>query len=233
MSKSEANPNDQSPKQSAARWLVIRRGGSRCCFVGAFVLALAAGGCDPAGSGEGLSAQLDKAKRENVKLREQAAGLQQDLKARDEHIVRLQGLGGKRMALLFTVAKIKLGRTSGVNLDQAPGDDGVRVYLKTIDRDGHAVKAAGDVTVQLFDLAAGAPRNLLERHDFPAADAAKHFSGGFLMNQYRFDCPFKSGPPKRPELTVRVTFTDYLTGQTFTAQKVIDLALPAATTQPK
>ena len=51
-------------------------------------------------------------------------------------------------------------------------DDGVRVYLKCIDRDGHSLKAAGDVTIQLFDLADDAKENLLARYEFPVADAA-------------------------------------------------------------
>ena len=37
--------------------------------------------------------------------------------------------------------------------------------------------------------------------------------------------------PKPPDVTVRVTFIDYLTGKTFTAQKVCRIDLPA-TTQP-
>jgi hypothetical protein len=105
------------------------------------------------------------------------------------------------------------------------------VYLKPIDRDGHTLKAAGAVTVQLFDLSEGAARNLLERHDFSVAQAAGHWSG-FLASHYRFDCRWKAGPPTAKELTVRVTFTDYLTGRTFTAQKVVTIDPPTPGTQP-
>jgi len=202
-------------------------------WLAAALLTVAAGGCDPGASTEGLADRLEAARKENVELREKVTRLEADLKARDEQITRLQGLGGKRTDLLFTVASIRLGRTSGVDTDGKPGDDGVRVYLKCIDRDGHAIKAAGDVTIQLFDLSTEAKENLLARYDFSTADAAKHFSGGLLMNQYKFDCPWKTAPPPRADITIRATFTEYLTGKTFTTQKPITLNLPAATTQPR
>ena len=193
--------------------------------------AAAADGCDPATSPQTLATQLAEARKQTADLYKQVKALEQDVSARDEHIARLQGLGDKRMDLLFIVADIKLGRTSGVNLDKTPGDDGVRVYLKPIDRNGHTLKAAGAVTIQLFDLSEGAAKNLLERHDFPVEQAAEHWSS-FLASHYRFDCPWTAGPPKAKELTVRVTFTDYLTGKTFTAQKVITIDLPTPATQP-
>ena len=192
----------------------------------AALLAVAAGGCGPGASTEGLADRLEASRKENVQLRQKVERLEGDVKARDEQIARLRGLGGKRAELLFTVASIRLGRTSGVDTDGKPGDDGVRVYLKCVDRDGDALKAAGDVTIQLFDLSTEAKENLLARYDFSAADAARHFSGGLLMNQYKFDCPWKSAPPPRADITLRATFTEYLTGKTFTTQKPVTLNLP-------
>ncbi len=199
----------------------------------AWLLLLSAGaaGCNH-NQVDALTRELKQARSQNADLREEARRLRQELKARDEHVARLQHLGEKRLELLFRVTGLKLGRTGGVDLDDTPGDDAVRVYLRPIDRDGHALKAAGSVSIQLFDLAAEPDRNLIARYDFPVEQIAKHWHGGLLTYHYRFDCPWKSGPPRRPEVTVRATFTDYLTGQAFTAQKLITVRLPAAATAP-
>ena len=191
-------------------------------------LALAAAGCNGLGGPKGPHGQLRQFRQDNEKLRGQVARLEQDLRARDDHIRDLQALGDKRLEKLFHVADIKLGRTGGLDLDKAAGDDAVRVYIKPIDRDGHAIKAAGAATVQLFDLAAAPQKNLLVEYKFSVDEMAKHWSASFMTYHYRLDCPWKSGPPSNPDLTVRVTFHDYLTGKTFTAQKLITVALPAS-----
>ncbi len=151
-----------------------------------------------------------------------------ELLARQKQIQTLQGLGEKRLGLLFCVTDIKLGKyTAGVDLDDRPGHDGVRVYLTPIDADGHAIKAAGAVKIQLFDLAAKTGENLVSACDFPVDKIAERWSAGFMTYHYRFECRWKT-PPKHDEITVRVEFTDYLTGKTFTAQKVCKIRLPAS-----
>jgi len=122
------------------------------------------------------------------------------------------------MDKLFTVERIELGRyTAGVDLDKKPGDDGVRVYLQPIDRGGDLVKAAGSISVQLFDLSRP-EKNLIGRCDVPADAAGKLWFGGLGRSHYRFDVRWTT-PPAAPEVTVRASFTDLLTGKTFTAQK--------------
>jgi hypothetical protein len=195
------------------------------------LLSAGAAGCNH-NQVDALARELKQARSQNAELREEARGLRQQLKARDDQVARLQALGDKRLELLFRVAGLKLGRTGGVDLDDRPGDDAVRVYLRPIDRDGHALKAAGSVRIQLFDLGAEGGGNLIARYDFPVEQIASHWHGGLLTYHYRFDCPWTSAPPKRPEVTVHVTFTDYLTGRAFTAQKLVTVQLPAPATAP-
>jgi hypothetical protein len=195
----------------------------------AFWLALAA--ASAAGCVDDRLVQADAEVRqyreENAKLKADVRSRQQVIAEQQEQIRTLQALGEKRLDLLFHVSAIKLGRyTAGVDLDGKDGDDGVRVYLQPVDGDGHAIKAAGAVTIQLFDLAAKAEENLLGEYNYPAEEIAKNWSAGFLTYHYRFDCPWKSSPPTHPEITVRVAFTDYLTGKQFTAQKVCTVHLP-------
>ena len=193
----------------------------------ATVVLAAAAGCRVNDQLVQADAQVRQYRQENAKLKTELESRQRVIAEQEKQIQTLQTLGQKRLELLFHVIGIKLGRYSGgVNLDGKEGDDGVRVYLSPVDRDGHAVKVAGEATVQLFDLAAKPEQNLLAEYNYPAQEIAKHWVAGFMTYHYRFDCPWRSGPPARAEITVRATFTDYLTGKQFTAQKVCTVKLP-------
>ena len=171
--------------------------------------------------------QLRLCREENTKLKSDIRDMQMELLARQKQIQTLQGLGEKRMELLFCVTDIELGKyTAGADLDDKPGQDGIRVYLTPIDRDGHAIKSAGEVKIQLFDLAA--KENLVAEYDFPVEKISERWAAGFMTFHYRFDCPWAT-PPEHNEIIVRAEFTDYLTGKTFTAQTVCKVRLPAPT----
>lgn len=191
------------------------------------LLAAAGIGCNGASS-DGDVRRLHKLEQENLKLKSEAGKLRETIAAQGTQIKTLQALGSRRLEKLFYVTSIKLGRyTGGVNLDGKEGDDGIRVYLIPQDADGHTLKAAGHVRVQLFDLAAGEKGRLIATCEFAVETIGKKWAGGFLTKHYKFDCPWKS-PPGHAEITVRASFTDYLTGKEFTAQKVCKVDLPPA-----
>ena len=193
-------------------------------FVLLGILALAAG-CSVS---QQSAAQIDlqRCRRENRKLKAQIEQMQSTITEQRRQIKTLTRLGDKRLENLFHIVGIKFGRfTGGVDLDGKAGDDGIRVYLRPIDRDGDVIKAAGEVKIQLFDLAASAGKRLLIAYAYDVKEAAKHWRAGGLTYHYRFDCRWKK-PPAHDEITVRVEFTDYLTGKTFTAQKLCKVHLP-------
>jgi len=166
-------------------------------------------------------------------LRTRNARLREQLSRKDRQILTLQGLGEKRLGQLYTVRRIRLGAsTGGADTDGEPGDDAVKVVIEPIDQHGSVIKAAGSVKVQVFDLAAPEAKNLLaESRDDPNT-VTDHWVGGFMGGYFTFTCPLPA-TPDHSELTVRVEFVEYLTGKTFTAQKVVKIALPAKPeTQP-
>jgi len=172
--------------------------------------------------------QLRLCREENTRLKSDIRDMQMELLARQKQIQTLQGLGEKRMENLFHVTGINLGKyTAGTDLDGKGSHNGIRVYLTPIDRDGHAIKAAGSVKIQLFDLAA--KENLIAEYDFPVEKISERWAAGFMTYHYRFDCPWAASP-EHDEITVRAEFIDYLTGKTFTTQKVCKVKLPASTT---
>ncbi len=192
---------------------------------------ISAGGCaSEQVQREQLIQELEQTRQAVGELTQRNEDLQAETAAQRRQISSLQALGEKRLEKLFHVRRIELGRyTGGVNLNDAKGDDGVKVYLKTIDQDGSAIKAAGDVKIQLFDLAAESKDNLIGQYRWNVEQMSKQWFGGFMTYHFSFECLWDAdkGPPERDEITVRVEFTDYLTGKVFTAQKLCKVKPPA------
>ena len=203
-------------------------------LITAAALAVLAGGCCVRPSTHAKVVQEALAHRSEAEQLKKANEIQQDaLAEKDEQIRVLQALGPKRLDKLFHVRRIELSRhTSGVNLDGKPGHDAIRVYLAPVDQHGSTIKAAGSVTIQLYDLAAKPKENLLGEYRWTVDEASKKWSSFFLQH-YTFTCKWKAGPPRHDTVTVRVEFTDYLTGKPLTAQKVCTVQLPPKGKQPK
>lgn len=132
-----------------------------------------------------------------------------------------------RVDQLFTVHGIQLGRLTGVSPE---GD--LKVYVTPTDESGQPIKAAGSFVVDAFDLArSDHPR--IGHWEFPLEQARKNWVGQALLHCYVLALPWQGTPGDHPQLTLRVVFTDALTGRVFETQKVVrvDPRL-AASSQP-
>ncbi len=168
-----------------------------------------------------LKDELSSSKKQLRLVSQEKTELSQKLRKQDEQISTLLGLGDKRIENLSYVKTIRLGRfTGGVDTDKKTGDDAIKVFLKPIDQQGHVIKAAGEVKIQLFDLAAEPADNLIAQYNWDAEGISKQWYSGFGVSHYSFICPWKSTAPQHDEITVRVEFTEYLTGNKFDQQKV-------------
>lgn len=175
-----------------------------------------------------LERDLESARTDAKTARQTASEAKSELALKQKRIDTLVGLGPDRLKKLYHAKAIKLGQyTGGADLDAQAGDDGIKVFLRPIDANGDTIKAAGAVTVQLYDLAQGADKTLIGEYKWSVDEVSKAFSGGFLTYHFTFTCPWKSGPPKHAEITVRVEFVDYLTGKTLSVQKLCKVDLPA------
>ncbi len=105
--------------------------------------------------------------------------------------------------------------------------DGVRevliVYIEPVDADGDSVKAAGAVDVELWDLGKDASQAKVQQWRVEPVELRKHWYSTLMRKNYRliFDTPQTLKDFDEP-LTVRVTFTDYLTGKVYKKQHVIE-----------
>jgi hypothetical protein len=191
-----------------------------CVFPAACVMLTACTPQQAARLDANMLVEIDRLRTSNEELRKQ-------LLQRDEQIVVLQKLGDKRLDRLYSVRRISLASgTGGANTDDKPGDDAVKVNVEPIDQHGSVLKAAGNAKVQVFDLAAPEGKNLLAECDYDPNAAARNWVSGLFSSYYSFILPLPV-TPAHGDLTVRVEFTEYLTGKTFTAQDVIKVALPS------
>ncbi|MBI5865268.1 MAG: hypothetical protein HZB38_12310 [Planctomycetes bacterium] len=182
----------------------------------------------------------------DIDLRREISRLQEELKKKDgdlaaqfstiselnKQLLAARSIKPEDLDKLFYPEKLTFDSlTGGENYDGKPGDDGVTVYIRPIDRDGDVVKVAGDIRIELFDLSR-ATDNLIGRYDIPLDAARKLWYGKIGTYHYTVKCPWLHGPPPGDEITIRATFRDFLTQRVLTAQTVVTVKLPP-TTQPK
>jgi hypothetical protein len=164
-------------------------------------------------------------RKENQQLRAKVTDLERRHAADTAQIRALETRTGTsptlpqdKLSRLFTVHGIEFGRLTGI------GDDGVlKVYIVPTDDAGQPLKAAGSFVIEAFDLA-NKDNSLIAHCEFNLDQARTSWFGQALLYTYVLTCSFPA--PAHPDVTLKVSFTDALTGRTFTAQKVVS-AKPA------
>ncbi|MFZ2146271.1 MAG: hypothetical protein WAV28_03540 [Sedimentisphaerales bacterium] len=158
-----------------------------------------------------LENQLEQSSSENEQLKKQMhvlSGLPEQVKG--ENLYRLQ--------------KIRIGKYTGF-FDK--DDDGTKekliVYIQPLDEEGDIVKATGAIDVQLWNLnSSEANKALLGQWRVEPDELKKLWFATLVTINYRltFDIADKVKSFDEP-LTVKITFTDYLSGKVFKEQNVI------------
>jgi hypothetical protein len=168
-------------------------------------------------------------RRENIQLRERSEQQNQQLAAMQATIDGLhgqlavaRGLSAEDRAGIIAPERIVIVRpTGGEDYDGRPGDDGVTVHFRPVDAAGDALKVAGDVRIDLFDLASGG--DSVATLAVPAGELGGHWLGTLMTYHYSLKVPWHGSPPVGNEITVVVTFVDYLTKRSMTAQQVVQI----------
>jgi outer membrane murein-binding lipoprotein Lpp len=198
-----------------------------CAYSTLAVMAALSGGCDREATNERFR-QLDQQVRQLNdqvdKLNAEVASKNAVVDAQRQQIATLLRLGDKRLEKLNYVERIEIDRLTGPERSDAKqGEDGITVYFRPVDQDGHTICAAGEIRIQLFDLANPEGHNLLGEYRLDVDHARKAWYGRWMANCYTVKCPWRAGRPAHNDITVRVEFVDYLTGKTFVDQKVVKL----------
>ncbi len=190
------------------------------------VMGIALAGC---GAPNKANIELRK---QNQQLQNQVRELRQTHEADVASMQALQSKGGVKPALpeqrlekLFTVHGLRLGRLTGgyqARPDQK-WDDGLKVYAVPTDGSGQDLKAAGTIAVEAFDLSLSGDQRI-GKWTFDVDQAKNNWQGGVLY-MYVLECPWQTKPQHR-QLTIKVSFTDELTGRVVMAEKVVEVNVP-------
>jgi hypothetical protein len=160
-----------------------------------------------------LKNQLEQTKAENAQLIKQA-----------ESLSKLPG--EKRADAVYHIKSVKIGSfTNFYDANKTPGATGKKnlvVYVQPIDETGDTVKAGGAIAVELWDLNKKENEARLAQWQIEPNDLKTLWLSGMLSSGYRlsFDAGAIVDKFDKP-LTVKVNFTDYLSGMTFTEQFII------------
>lgn len=190
-----------------------------CC------LLVAAAGCDPdkIGTPAEQIQILREEKRQLTRQIEQSRDQNEELKKQFEV---LSGLPAEKLENLYELQKIKITRYTGFyDKDNDGTKETLIVYIQPIDEENDIVKATGAVDVQLWDLNRNSGEALLGAWRVEPDEMKKLWFATLITINYRltFDVAGKiENAPDRSGLTVKITFTDYLTGKVFIEQKVIE-----------
>ena len=159
-----------------------------------------------------LESQLEQSTAENEQLKKQIhtlSGLPEQLKGEN----------------LYSILNVAVGKYTGFyDKDKDGTKEKLIVYIEPIDEQGDKIKAAADIEVELWDLSKTDGGALLAKWPAVKPDELKNlWFAGVVKDNYRltFDITDKVESFDEP-LTVKVTFTDYLSGKVFKKQKVIN-----------
>jgi len=196
-----------------------------CLLSSVFCLCVVAG-CENANSiRTPLVEQIGKLTEQNKQLENQLEQTRAENKQLTKQMQVLSGLPEEvKGENLYRLQKIEIGKYTGF-FDK--DDDGTKekliVYIQPIDEEGDIIKATGAVNVQLWDLDSSETNQaLLGQWHVEPDELKKLWFASIVKINYRltFDIADKVKSFDEP-LTVKVTFTDYLSGKVFKEQKVI------------
>ncbi len=195
----------------------------RTIFVIAIAAVMFAGGCG-SGVDQSLFDQVKVLQGEKTELRLDVERLEKENTELKKQIGTLISIDREvRLEVLERVSGIEIARRTGLfDKDKDGTKESLIVYVRTIDNSGDAIKAAGSVELQLWDLGADDNARLAVWETGPE-ELKELWASTIMTNYFRLtnDVSELLKDVAAEELTVKVTFTDYVTGKVFRKQTVI------------
>jgi outer membrane murein-binding lipoprotein Lpp len=190
-------------------------------------VAVALAGC----VGPGKPSPVASMQKQVLALEAQVSQLQQRVANQEEtiedqrkQITDLQELGPNRPLRLAPLEGIRFASLSGGYDPTGSGNDqGIVLYVQPYDADGDAIKAAGDLSVRLFNLNDPAGPQLISQCTWNAEQLRKMWNQLLMTGHFSAVClwPKDYQPPR--QVTAQAQFLDFLTGKTFTCQAVFNI----------
>jgi len=174
----------------------------------------------------------DTLRREKLELTQQTESLERQVASLEGQVAALrEQLAGPDTPVPGAdppvVARIEIDALSGLtDSDGEPGNDVLRVYVKPYDQRRRFHAAAGKAVVQAVAIEPDQPPRLLMEKTYGPGAFDDAYRSGFLGTHFTLDLSLPDGglPDGVEELTVKVTFTDAVTGREHTAERGVTLS---------
>lgn len=192
-------------------------------FVFQICLILGIAGCDNGGRNV-LWDQLDQLGKEKTDLKLQVQQLEEENKGLTEQIDTISNIDkNTRLSAMPELSRLEIGKRTGIFDKNNDGKlESLIVYIRPIDTSGDPVKTPGSCHIQLWDLNSAPADALLSEWQVEPTVLKDLWAGTIMTDYFRltFDISDLLTTPRK-ELTVKVTFVDYVRGKVFREQKVI------------
>jgi hypothetical protein len=179
--------------------------------------------CENADREKPLS-EIDILRQQNQNLTDQLANTEQQAQQLKKQVQTLSAVTDNTQPEdIYDLQRVKIWRyTNLYDKDEDGKMESLIVYLQPVDSDGDVIKAAGFAEVQLWDLNRDEAQALLGTWKVSSNEIKKEWYATVLASNYRliFDVSKLIDKYEKP-LTVKVTFTDILSGKILTEQKII------------
>jgi len=163
---------------------------------------------------------LEREKAEVARHLEQCRVENEQLRQQVKALAVLPKDGGENF---YKLTSVRIARFTGFyDTDKDGRREKLLVYVQPVDTTGDVIKAAGTVHVQLWNLNSPGDQPLIGEWQVQP-DRLRKLWVGALVSDYRlaFDVSLTPELLAQP-LTVKIAFTDYLTGEIFRDQTVIE-----------
>jgi hypothetical protein len=181
-------------------------------------------GCDSANRKIELNEELDNLRIQNRQLRDRLEQKEDQISRLKKQTKTVSGIyTDYTIEEIYNLHNVEIGKyTNLYDKDKDGTREKLIVYLQPTDINGDVIKAPGKVQIQLWDLQKPSEQAKLKEWNTPAEELAKNWFSSLMLAGYRlkFDASEIIQEFDYP-LTVKLEFTDYITGKTFNKQKVI------------
>ncbi|MEN8127239.1 MAG: hypothetical protein ABFR90_05470 [Planctomycetota bacterium] len=168
---------------------------------------------------------LKECEQENTELSLRVQSLEAENTQLTEQVNTLSALDTTaRLEALDTLEEIRIGKRTGFyDKDKDGTNETLVVYLEPLDTALDYVKAVGEVKIELWNLNAASDKAKLDEWTVKPDELHPTWGGSIFAAYYRIKLPLGNASIQKKEYTVKVTFTDYLSGKVLTDQKVITI----------
>lgn len=185
-----------------------------CLLVGVVIAFLT--GCRPSSSNIALRKEKQTLLSQIEQLRRERDADRARLRSIERSSSTQPTVSQSLIERLYTAHGLRFSRVTGTWRATEGGASEMVVHVVPTDQEGQTLKAAGQFAVSIFDLS-NEEAPLIGQREFTLEEARQAWHGQVMLFNYVLPIPLQR-EPQSDHVTVKVEFTDELTGRVITGE---------------